>query len=201
MTLLAKLVVPALLVLGSHNGYGQQAEAPTIPPDTEIRINMTTAMSSRLNKPGDTISGVVTSPEQFRGATVEGEIRTAKSSGKVNKTSVLDFVFQSVTFQGKTIPVAAQVKSVVNSNGKENVDEEGRVIEKKGNTGKFAAITGAGAVIGGLAGGAKGAAIGAGAGAIVSLVVINYGVKGPDIRFDPGTEFVVSVRERRESKF
>jgi hypothetical protein len=106
-----------------------------------------------------------------------------------------------VTFQGKTIPVAAQVKSVVNSNGKENVDEEGRVIEKKGNTGKFAAITGAGAVIGGLAGGAKGAAIGAGAGAIVSLVVINYGVKGPDIRFDPGTEFVVSVRERRESKF
>ena len=189
---------PAIFaVLVSYPAVAQQTN-PVIPPNSEIRIKMTTAVSSRLNKAGDTISGVVVSPEQFKDAVVDGEIRTAKSSGAVNKSSVLDFVFKTMQFQGKAIPLSAQVKSVVNSKGKENVDDEGRLIEKKGNLGKAAAITGAGALLGGLKGGAKGAVIGAGAGAVVSLVVINYGVKGPDIHFEPGTEFILSVSERRQ---
>ena len=38
----------------------------------------------------------------------------------------------------KTIPVSSEVKGMVNSKGKANVDEEGRVVEKKNSLGKLA---------------------------------------------------------------
>jgi hypothetical protein len=49
-----------------------------------------------------------------------------------------------------------------------------------------------------LAGG-KGAAIGAGIGAGASLIVVQFGSKAPNIRFDPGSEIVLSVNPRRET--
>lgn len=174
-----------------------QENPVTIPNDTEIRIKMTSAVSTRTSKAGDTIAGVVVSPDQFKGATVEGEIKEAKSSGKINKQSTLNFGFKSLVVGGKALPIEAQVKSMVNSKGKENVDEEGRIIEKKGNTGKVALMTGGGAILGGILGGAKGAAIGAGAGAAAGLIFVSVGVKGPEIHFNPGSEFVLTVRERR----
>ena len=186
------------LLLLFRGAYAQENPV-TIPNDTEIRIKMTSAVSTRTNKAGDTISGVVMSPDRFKGATVEGEIKESKSSGKLNKQSTLNFGFKSMVLTGKVLPVEAQVKSMVNSKGKENVDEEGRIIEKKGNTGKVALMTGGGAVLGGLLGGAKGAAIGAGAGAAAGLIFVSVGVKGPEIHFDPGSEFVLVVRERRNS--
>ena len=172
----------------------------TIPNDTEFRIRMTSSVSTRSNKAGDTIAGVVMSPEEFKGATVEGEIKEATSSGKINKKSTLNFAFKSMVLGGKILAIDAQVKSMVNSKGKENVDEEGRIIEKKGNSAKVALMTGGGAVLGGLlGGGAKGAAIGAGVGAAASLIFVSVGVKGPEIHFDPGSEFILTVRERRPS--
>jgi hypothetical protein len=86
----------------------------------------------------------------------------------------------------------------VNSQGKANVDEEGFVVEKKNNLGKVAIGSGAGALLGAMIGGGKGAAIGAGIGAGASLIVVQFGSKAPNIRFDPGAEIVLSVNPRRE---
>jgi hypothetical protein len=130
---------------------------------------------------------------------MEGEVKESKSGGKVSGKSVLNFTFQTVvTKDGKSIPVSSEVKSLINSKGKANVDEEGRVVEKKSNVGKMAAVTGAGALIGAIAGGGRGAAIGAGAGAAASLILIQVAAKGANVTFAPGSEVLLSVRERRQ---
>ena len=204
--LVTMTVVGGLLGLSAH----AQTQLPgIIPPDSEIRVRMTTAVSSRLNKAGDSISGVVVSPEQFKGSTVEGEIKEAKSSGKLNKNSVLNFTFKTLLYKDPSntspdakptlIPVQANVKSMINSKGKENVDEEGRIIEKKSNVGKIALITGAGAAAGAIFGGGKGAGIGAAAGAAAALLFVSVGVKGPEIHFEPGSEFILTVKERADT--
>jgi hypothetical protein len=138
----------------------------------------------------------VITPAQYKGAIMEGEIKEAKSGGKIKGTSVLNFSFDTLVAGTRRVPVKSSVDSVYNSKGKENVDEEGRVIRKKNNLGKAAVATGAGAIIGAIIGGGKGAAIGAGVGAAASLVLIQVAVEGANVTFAEGSEFLLSVQER-----
>lgn len=173
--------------------------AVDLPRDAEFRVSLTAPISTETNRKGDKISAVVVAPEDFAGAIMEGEIKESKSGNKFKGKSTLLFTFHTlVPRQGESIPVSTDVKSFVNSQGKANVDEEGFVVEKKNNLGKMAVGTGAGALLGGLLGGAKGAAIGAGVGAGASLILVQFGSKAPNIRFDPGSEIVLSVKPRRE---
>jgi hypothetical protein len=172
------------------------AVAETIPKNTEFRVKLLSPLSTETNKKCDQITAQVISPEQFVGGIMEGEVKESKSGKKITGKSVLNFTFHTYTRGEEKIPVRSEVTSMVNSQGKANVDEEGRVIEKKSNTKKLAAATGAGAIIGALAGGAKGAAIGAGVGAAASLILIQVAVKGANVSFAPGSEFTLSVQER-----
>ncbi len=174
------------------------APAQQIADGTEFRVKLLAPLSTETNRKGDKITAQILAPEQFAGGSMEGEVKESKSGGKVSGRSVLNFTFQTVvTKDGNSIPVKAEVKSLVNSKGKANVDEEGRVVEKKSNVGKMAAVTGAGALIGAIAGGGRGAAIGAGAGAAASLIMIQVAAKGANVTFAPGSEVILSVRERR----
>jgi hypothetical protein len=75
-----------------------------------------------------------------------------------------------------------------------NTDEEGQIVESQNQAAKAAAIGGgAGAAIGGLAGGGKGAGIGAAAGAAAGLFYASFGTKAPNISFDTGSAFELSV--------
>jgi hypothetical protein len=175
------------------------APAQQIADNTEFRVKLLAPLSTETNRRGDKITAQILAPEEFAGAMMEGEVKESKSGGKVSGKSVLNFTFQTVvTKDGKSIPVSSEVKSLINSKGKANVDEEGRVVEKKSNVGKMAAVTGAGALIGAIAGGGRGAAIGAGAGAAASLILIQVAAKGANVTFAPGSEVLLSVRERRQ---
>lgn len=175
------------------------AETPSIGKDLNFRIKLTSALDSRKNQKGDKISALVLAPEQFKGATMEGQIDEAKSSGKVNKTSTLKFTFSTLILaNGDTVAVGSQVRSYTNSKGKEGVDEEGNLIEKKGNGGKVGLGAALGAGIGAVAGGGKGAAIGAAAGLVGALIVVSVGTKAPAISFAPGSELDMIVSDRRE---
>jgi len=171
--------------------------AQTIPAETEFRVKLLVPLSTDTNRKGDKITAQVLIPDQFKGDMVEGEVRESKGGGKVKGTSVLNFSFQTLHHGGAAVPIDAQVKSFTNSKGVQDADEEGRVVQKKNNLGKTAAAAGIGALIGAIAGGAKGAAIGAGVGAAASLVFIQMSVKGANVTFAPGSEFVLSVKERR----
>lgn len=184
--LLAAALLPASLSL-----------AQTIAPDTEFQVKLLGPLSTEVNRKGDKVTAQVISPQEFAGDTVEGEVKESKSSGKIKGKSVLNFTFQTLYHAGQQIPIESQVKALANSKGQQNVDEEGRIIEKKNNLGKAAIGTGVGALIGAVAGGAKGAAIGAGVGAAASIVLIQVGTKGANVTFAPGSVVTLNVRERR----
>lgn len=175
------------------------AVARDIPKDVEFRIRLLAPISTETNQKGDKISAEVLAPKEFEGATMEGEIRESKSGNKFKGRSTLLFSFNEIVpSEGEALPVTADVKGFVNSQGNENVDEEGVVVERKNNLGKMAIGSGAGALLGGLLGGGKGAAIGAGIGAGASALLVQFGAKAPNIRLDAGSEILLSVNPRRK---
>jgi hypothetical protein len=191
-----------LLALAGGLVIATISPAQEIKANTEFRVKLLAPLSTETNKKGDKFTAQVLSPQEFANAMMEGEVKDSKSGAKLKGTSVLYFSFETLHTQDadgseKTRPVSTDVKSFVNSQGKANVDEEGRVIAKKNNLGKVAVATGAGAVIGGILGGGKGAAIGAGVGGAASLILIQMTVKAPNITFAAGSEFLLSVSERK----
>jgi hypothetical protein len=168
-------------------------------PESDFRVKLLGPLSTKSSQKGDQITAQVLSPQEFNGDIMEGKVTEVKSSGKIKGNAVLNFTFESLHHRGRTIGVQSSVKSVTNSKGQQDVDEEGRVVKKTNNLGKAALGTGLGALIGGIAGGAKGAAIGAGVGAAASIVMIQMTVKGNAVDFAPGTEFLLSVKEARKS--
>ena len=186
----AVLVMLAAVTMPVH---GQE-----IKPNTEFHVKLLAPVNTENNRKGDKITAQIVSPADFAGSQMEGTIKDAKSGAKLKGTSVLTFGFSTIVKGETKIAVTSDVKGFTNSQGKASVDEEGRILEKKNQVGKAAALTGAGALIGALAGGAKGAAMGAGAGAAAALILIEVSVKAPNISFAPGSEFTLSVSPQRK---
>lgn len=194
MKLPFSLLVTLLLFAPASNLHGQ-----TIPPNSKMTVKLLGPLSTKTNKVGDKISAQVIAPPAFKGDMVEGVVRRVKNGGKIHGKSILNFTFETLYGHGQAIPIDSSVLSVTNSHGQQNVDEEGQVIKKKNNVGKVALATAIGAGLGALFGGGRGAAIGAGAGLAGSLIMIEMATKGPSIDFAPGSEFVLSVKQRRTS--
>jgi hypothetical protein len=184
-TLSALLALCAALPIG----------AQMIPRDSEFHVKLLAPIDTKTSRKDDKITAQVLTPVAFKGDILEGRIDEAKNGGKVKGKAVLHFTFQSLNHAGGAIPVQSSVKSVTNSKGKQDVDEEGQIIRKKNNLGKAAVGTGVGALIGGIAGGAKGAAIGAGVGAAASIVFIEVAVSGANVSFAPGSQFLLNVNQ------
>ena len=137
----------------------------------------------------------VQSPDEFRGATIEGYISGIKSSGKIKGEPKITFNFERITLRnGQTYDFAGNLQSIQDANGKAvKIDNEGtakgdsqtKETAKRGGIG-----AGAGAILGAIIGGAKGAAIGAviGGGAGAGSVVVTG---KEDIRLMQGSMITV----------
>jgi OmpA-OmpF porin, OOP family len=165
--------------------------------DLEMQVELMSRVGTDVNRKGDLISGRVLSPPQLQGDFVEGKISDARSGAKLGGKSVLSLAFETLRHGAETIPIAAQVRSIANSKGRMDTDEEGRAIRgSSGNIAKAAGGAGLGGLIGGLAGGGKGALIGAAAGGAIAIVLIQVSADGPNIRLDPGSRITLSARSR-----
>ena len=164
--------------------------------EMDLQVELTGPLSTQTSHKGDRVSARVMAPDALKGDTLEGKVTEVRSGGKIRGTSVLNFSFETLQHGGTAVPVATQIRSVTNSKGQVDVDEEGRAIRKTNNVGKAAGGAAIGGLIGGLAGGLKGAAIGAGAGAVVAVVLIEVAAEGPSIRFDPGSKVALSAKAR-----
>ena len=121
----------------------------------------------------------VQSPNEFRGAIIEGHLSGIDRSGKVSGRSEVTFNFDRIRLRnGKTYDFAGFLQSITDQDGKTvkvgtegeaKSDSQTKETVKRGGIG-----AGIGAIIGAIAGGAKGAAIGAiiGGGAGAGSVIL-----------------------------
>jgi len=150
-----------------------------VPNGTIITGILENDITTEVSQNNDRFRMTVQSPNQYRGAVIEGYLSGINRSGKVSGRSQITFNFERIRLSnGQTYDFAGFLQSVTDANGKTvQVDTEGtargdnqtRETVKRGGIG-----AGLGAIIGAIAGGAKGAAIGAiiGGGAGAGSVVL-----------------------------
>ncbi len=160
----------------------------------QLRIRLTSPLSTKTNREGDQFTARVVSPSAFVNATLVGHIARINHSGKATGKTEMLLAFDEITLpDGRSAPFDAQVEKVYEGATVKTVDEEGNV--QTGSRTKDTATRGAGgaalgAIIGGIAGGGKGAAIGAVLGGAAGAGSV-YVQSGKEIIFEPGTEMMI----------
>jgi hypothetical protein len=167
-----------------------------VPFNVSVTALLENEIRTGVSQNNDRFRMTVQSPDEFRGAILEGYISNVNRSGRVSGRSNITFNFDRITLRDGTIYDFAGVLSEIRDlNGKLiKIDEEGsakgdsqtKETAKRGGIG-----AGVGAIIGAIAGGAKGAAIGAvigGSAGAGSVIVTGK----EDLRLLPGTTFVIT---------
>ncbi len=162
--------------------------------ETELQVELMNRVGTETSRKGDLVSARVVSPASLQGDVVEGKITESTSGSKAGGQSVLDIDFDMLRHGGTAIPINSKIKSATNSKGRANVDEDGRVIGRTGNSNKSSGFGGLGRTLGGLAGN-KGAQVG-GAAEAVAGAAIKLSADAPNLRFDPGSKFMLSASSR-----
>ncbi len=167
----------------------------TVPNGVSITGILDSEINTKVSQNNDRFRMTVQSPDEFRGATIEGYVSGIQRSGAVNGEPKLVLNFEKITLRnGQTYDFAGNLQSVQAINGKRTtVDNEGTIkgesqtkqTAKRGGVG-----AGIGAVIGAIVGGGKGAVIGAviGAGGGAGTVAVQG--KG-DIQLQQGSTITV----------
>ena len=128
---------------------------------------------------------------------MEGTIQKSDKKGRFERRAELLFAFHTLQPRsGDPLPVNSQVTAFYNASGKKNADEEGQVIETSYGLKKMAILGAAGAAIGAVFGRGKGAAAGAAAGVGSAIMINSFAGSGPNITFDKGSRFELSVSPR-----
>jgi hypothetical protein len=141
-------------------------DAVVIPSGSILRVRINQGMSSKNTVPGTVFDGVVLSDVIAggaiaipRGSSFQGAVVDAHTAGQLKGKGELKLQLTSVSFGGKTYPVATDFW------WHQGVDKTGNTV---GNT---IGLAGVGALIGAVAGGGVGAAVGAGVGGVAGLGV------------------------------
>lgn len=150
-----------------------------VPNGTIITGILDNPINTKVSQNNDRFTMTVQSPNEFRGAIVEGHLTGIDRSGKVSGRSQITFNFDRIRLRdGQTYDFAGFLQNVTNENGKTvkvGTEGEAKSSSQTKETVKRGGIgAGIGAVIGAIAGGAKGAAIGAiiGGGAGAGSVIL-----------------------------
>jgi hypothetical protein len=173
----------------------------SVPENTEMRLRLTSPISTKTNRVGDRFTAAITSPSRYARATVEGHIAALNRSGRVTGKTELALAFDNIILDdGERGPLNADLESIVISEQVKKVDEEGRV--ETGSRTRDSEVRGgigaaAGAVIGGIAGGGKGAIVGILLGGAAGVGTV-YVEGNKDLILDAGTEMVIRTAGRRQ---
>lgn len=164
--------------------------------NTQIVASLDGSLSTKTARDGDRFTMTVTSPDQYRGAIIEGTVYGQKS-GVVSGNANMSMNFETIRMRnGATYRFAGVVEQVRTPNGDTiQVNNEGSIRDGSQTT-KTVTRTGIGAVLGAIIGaivdGGSGAAIGAGigAGAGAGSVVL----QGRDnLELGTGTQFNITA--------
>lgn len=167
-----------------------------VPNGTTVTGVLENLIDTKVSQNNDRFRLTVQSPDEFRGAVIEGYLSGVGRSGKVSGRSNITFNFTKITLRdGSEYDFAGSLTGIKDSYGKEvKVDTEGtakgdsqtKETAKRGGIG-----AGAGAIIGAIIGGGKGAVIGAviGGGAGAGSVVVQG---RDDVRLQQGSVLTIT---------
>jgi hypothetical protein len=148
-------------------------DAVVVPSGSVLRVRINQGMNSKNTAPGTTFDGVVLTDVQAggsiaipRGASITGTVVDAHTAGQLGGKGELKLQVTSVSFGGKTYPLATDFW------WHQGVDKTANTV---GNTVGLASV---GALIGAVAGGGVGAAVGAGVGGVAGLGVSSASGRG-----------------------
>jgi hypothetical protein len=164
-------------------------------------VKLLSPLSTKNAQENYTFTASVQEPAQYQGAIMEGRVTKVKKprKGTGKGSAELQFHFETLTFNGLTEKIEADLTDVKNSTGIKGVDDEGHAIGRTSKKKRVAATAGGaalGALIGGLRGGGAGAAIGAAAGAAAGLAIgLKMTTAASDIDFMPGSLLTLSVSD------
>ena len=187
-------------MLTTHPAFGGEKIKQSV-----FVVNLTSPISTKDSKPGDTFTAVVLEPAEHAGSVVEGHIRKVEPAKNMEapKSRIL-FGMETLTEGDKTYKIQAELQDVVNSKGMAKVDEEGQVIAK-GNAGKRALAGIGGGGLGSFAGGMLGGGIGSLAGGLAGgalgyVIALDVTASSHNIEFYPGSHFTIEVTSKGEDK-
>jgi hypothetical protein len=178
------------------NQYPSQRVGEFIVPNGTVLVGtLQTEVDTKVSQNNDRFTMVVDSPNEFRGAKIEGHLSGIDRSGRVLGRTMLTFNFDRITMpDGKAYDFAGQLQRLVDQTGRiVPVDNEGtaRGKDKNRDTATRGGIgAGIGAIIGAIAGGGSGAAVGAIIGGSVGAGSV-YVEGGGDMRLSRGTTMTV----------
>ena len=137
-----------------------------VPDGSMITGLLENEINTKLSQNGDRFRLTVQSPNEYRGAVIEGFVSNIQRSGKMTGSAAVTFNFEKITLSdGQTYDFAGTLRTAADSVGRAaKVDNEGTVRgdSQTNKTAKRSGIgAGLGALIGLIAGGGHGAAIGA----------------------------------------
>ena len=145
-------------------GGQEPGQLVTIPSGALLRVRLNRNLSSNNSQPGSAFDATVVNDVVAngfvaipRGATVQGKVLDARSSGAVSGRGEMSLQLTSVTLGGKVYPIASDVWA---HNGTDKTTE---------SINKALGIGVIGALIGAVAGGGPGAVVGGGVGAAAGL--------------------------------
>ncbi len=96
--------------------------------EMDLQVELMNRVGTESSRKGDLVSARIVSPADFQGSVVEGRIKDCKSGAQSRGESVLDIEFDTLRLNNTATPISSRIKSVSNSKGQLNVDEDGRVI-------------------------------------------------------------------------
>ena len=139
-------------------------------------------LSTKQSRDGDRFTLTVRSPSRYEGAIIDGPLAGVGRSGQVSGRAEMSFEFDTIRQrEGRAAHFAGYIESLRTTNDDTvRVDNEGRVQDERGQTGRTVTRTGIGAAIG----------AGAGAGSVF--------IQGRnDLDLMSGTEFTIRVSAPR----
>jgi hypothetical protein len=161
--------------------------------EMDLQVELMNRVGTETSRKGDLVSARIISPATFQGSIVEGKVKESISGSKSRGQSILDIEFDTLRQGGTATPINSRIKSVSNSKGEVNVDEDGRVISRSGEK-KPSRTSGLGRALGGL-GGSRSARIGSSVDEAASAL-FRLSSDAPNLRFDVGAKFTIAASTR-----
>jgi OOP family OmpA-OmpF porin len=175
------------LVCGSLLASFAQAQ------EMQLQVELMNALCTGTSHKGDLVSGRVIGPPALQGDIVEGKVTNVEQGGG---KAVLKFGFETLRHAGQEVSISSEIRSLANSKGQADVDENGNAIRKSNSEAKASGAARAGSKIGGLLGGKKGAAVSAASGAVAAVMSIDLASDGPSFTLAPGSRITLTAKSR-----